>query len=93
MTPAQFLARLKRKELVPAYLFLGAEVYQGRRCREALLDAALGPDGRESGLAHYDAAESSLVEVVDDARSLSLFASDRVILVTGAEAALPRQKS
>ena len=35
MTPAQFLARMKRKEIAPAYLFLGAEAYQGRRCREA----------------------------------------------------------
>ena len=93
MTPAQFLARVKRKELAPAYLFLGAEAYQGRRCREALLDAVLGPDGRENGLAQYDLAESSLVYLVDDARSLSLFAADRVILATGAEAALPRQKS
>ena len=93
MTPAHFLARVKRKELAPAYLFLGAEVYQGHRCREALLGAALGPDGRENGLAQYDLTETSLVQVVDDARSLSLFAADRVILVTGAEAALPRQKS
>lgn len=93
MTPAQFLARVKRKEFAPAYLFLGAEFYQGRRCREALLDAVLGPDGRENGLAQYDLSEASLVQVVDDARSLSLFAADRVILVTGAEAALPRQKS
>jgi DNA polymerase-3 subunit delta len=93
MTPAQFLARVKRNEIAPAYLFLGAEVYQGRRCRNALLDAALGPDGRESGFTQYDLADSSLVQIVDDARSLSLFAADRVILVTGAEAALPRQKS
>jgi len=93
MTPVQFLARVKRTELAPAYLFLGAEVYQGRRCREALIDAVLGLDGRENGLAQYDLAESSLVQVVDDARALSLFAADRVILVTGAEAALPRQKS
>jgi len=93
MTPALFLARMKRKEIAPAYLFLGAEAYQGRRCREALLDAVLGPEGRENGLAQYDLAETSLVQVVDDARSLSLFAAQRVILLTNAEAALPRQKS
>lgn len=93
MTPAQFLARIKRKEFAPAYLFLGAESYQGSQCREALLDAVLGPDGRENGLARHDLSESSLVQVVDDARSLSLFAADRVVLVTSAEAALPRQKT
>ena len=93
MTPAQFLARMKRKEMAPAYLFLGAEAYHGRFCREALLDAVLGPGDRENSLAQYDLGESSLAQIVDDARSLSLFASERVIIVTNAEAALPRQKS
>jgi DNA polymerase-3 subunit delta len=93
MTPAQFLARMKRKEVAPAYLFIGAEAYQGRRCREALLDAVLRPEERENGLAQYDLGENSLAQVMDDARSLSLFADHRVILVTNAEAALPRQKS
>ncbi len=93
MTPAQFLARVKRKEIAPAYLFLGAEAYQGRRCREALLDAVLGPEGRENGLTQYDLAEHSLAQVIDDARSLSLFAAERVILIASAEAALPHQKS
>ncbi|HLN03811.1 MAG TPA: DNA polymerase III subunit delta [Bryobacteraceae bacterium] len=93
MTPAQFLARMKRKEIAPAYLLLGAEAYQGRRCRDALLDAVFGPEERESGLAQYDLGENSLAQVMDDARSLSLFADQRVILVTNAEAALPRQKS
>ncbi len=93
MTPAQFLARMKRKEIAPAYLLLGAEAYQGRRCRDALLDAVFGPEERVSGLAQYDLGENSLAQVMDDARSLSLFADQRVILVTNAEAALPRQKS
>jgi DNA polymerase-3 subunit delta len=93
MSPAQFLARIKRKEISPAYLFLGAEAYQGRRCREALLDTMLGPGERENGLAQYDLTETSLAQVVDDARSLSLFAAQRVILVSNAEAALPRTKA
>ncbi len=93
MTPQQFLARMKRKEVAPAYLFLGAEAYHARLCRDALLDAALGPDGRDNGVTQYDLGENSLAQVVDDARSLSLFASERVILAASAEAALPRQKS
>jgi DNA polymerase-3 subunit delta len=93
MTPAQFLARVKRNEISSAYLFLGAEVYQAKRCRDALMDRVLGPDGRESGFTHYDLNESSLAQVVDDARSLSLFAAQRLIQVSNAEAALPRGKS
>ena len=41
MTPAQFLARMKRRDFAPAYLFLGSEAYERRRCREALIEAEL----------------------------------------------------
>src|ERR1700737_1071214 len=93
MTPRQFLSHIKRNQIAPAYLFLGAEAHERRRCREALLDAMLGAGERENGLAKYDLTDASLAQVFDDARSLSLFASQRVILVSSAEAALPRQKS
>jgi len=93
MSPAQFLARIKRNDIAPAYLFLGAEAYQGRQCREALLDAMLGAGERENSMAQYDLTETSLAQVVDDARSLSLFAAQRVILVSNAETALPRGRA
>ncbi len=92
MTPAQFLAQMKRGEFAPAYLFLGAEGYQRARCRKALLDAMLRAEDREEGIARHDLGEASLAEVIDDARALSLFASRRVLLISNAEAALPRQK-
>jgi DNA polymerase III subunit delta len=93
MTPAQFLARMKKREIAPAYLFLGAESYQRRICREALLSAALGDANREDALTRHDLRASALAEVIDDARSLSLFASERVILAAGAEAALPKGRA
>jgi len=92
VTPAQFLARIKRDQIAPAYLFLGTEAYQRRRCREALIEAVAGQD-RENALAQYDLSESSLAAVVDDARALSLFASRRVIVVVSAEAVLPRGRA
>jgi DNA polymerase-3 subunit delta len=90
MTPAQFLSRMKKRELSPAFLFVGPEAYQRRACREALLRAALGDADRDSAVTRYDLNEVELAEVIDDARSLSLFASDRVILVRSAEAVLPK---
>ena len=92
MTPAQFLARVKRGEIAPAYLFLGSEGYDRRRAREALLAAVLGGE-RESGLTQYDLGETPLAAIVDDARALNLFASSRVISVFHAEAALPRTRA
>jgi len=80
MTPAQFLARVKRNEIPPVCLFLGQESYNRRRCREAL--------GVE--FEQYDASETSLAAIVDDARAMSLFATERLIFVIGAETAMPR---
>src|SRR4051812_25538306 len=92
MSPDQFLARMKKGTIASAYLFLGPEAYDRRRCREALLNAMLATEEREDGLAQYDLRDTSLADVVDDARSLSLFAARRVIVVANAELALPRQK-
>src|SRR5438874_2583084 len=92
MSPDQFLARVKKGAIAPAYLFLGQEAYGRRRCREALLNAMLAPEEREEGLTHYDLRETSLTDVIDDARSLSLFASKRVIVISNAELAMPRQQ-
>jgi len=92
MTPERFLQSLKRQGPTAAYLFLGSEPHQRGRCRRALVEAALPEDERESGLTRFDLAESSLPAVIDDARSLSLFSSRRLIHVRNAEAALPRQR-
>ncbi len=84
MTSAQFLTRVKRKEVPPVCLFLGQEGYNRRLCREALIAALeIAPEQR-------DASETSLAAIIDDARALSLFASERLIFVIGAEAAMPR---
>jgi DNA polymerase-3 subunit delta len=93
MTTAQFLARMKKREIAPAYLFVGSEMYQRRICREALLRAALGEADRDNAVTRYDLNEAELAEVIDDARALSLFASNRVILVRSAEAVLPKGKA
>jgi DNA polymerase-3 subunit delta len=93
MTPAQFVARIKRREIGPAYLFLGDEDYERKRCRDVLITTLLTPEEREAGITQYDLNDNSLAQVLDDARSLSLFAPSRVILVANAEAALPRGKA
>jgi DNA polymerase-3 subunit delta len=84
MTPAQFLARVKKNDIPPAVLFLGQESYNRRRCREALI-AARGVDPEQ-----FEMAESSLAAVIDDARAMSLFASERVMIAVSAETAMPR---
>jgi len=86
MTPAQFLTRMERGQIAPAYLFLGPESYHRGRARAALLKAF-------SAVTQYDLAGTALAEVIDDARALSLFASERLIFAGNSEAALPRTRS
>jgi DNA polymerase-3 subunit delta len=91
MTPEQFLARIIKNPPAPVYLFIGQESYQRKLCKNALLERALPGAARADGLTQTDLEDRTLAEVVDDARSLSLFAQDRVIWVSSAELALPRR--
>ena len=93
MTPDQFLAKLKRDGPEPIYLFLGPEAFERDRCRRALLDAALPPEAREDGFTRHDLTQVALSEAIDDARSMSLFATRRLIWLASAEAAVPRARA
>jgi DNA polymerase III subunit delta len=87
VTAAQLIARVKKGAPPPAVLLLGPEAYDRRRLKEAL--TAAFPEG---SVTQHDLSELTLAEVLDDARSLSLFATERLIWIVNAEAALPRGK-
>ncbi len=93
MNPEQFLAKIAKQPPAPAYLFLGQEGYQRKLCREALLARVLPGEARNDGFTQVDLEGSTLNDVLDDARSLSLFASERLIWIASAELALPRRLS
>ncbi len=88
MTSDQLLGRIKKAPPPPALLLLGPEVYQRGLVKQALA-AALPHDA----VTAHDLTQVSLAEVIDDARSLALFASDRLIWVSNAEAALPKGRA
>jgi DNA polymerase-3 subunit delta len=88
MTPAQFQARVKKGTVPPATLLLGPEAYERRRIKDALLRTVPA-----DAVSQHDLADFTLSEILDDARSLSLFASERLIWVVNAELALPRGRA
>src|SRR5688572_10021101 len=92
MTAGQFLREIEKRP-APAYLFLGPDPYERKRCRTALVERAMPADERENGLTRHDLEEMPLAGVLDDACSLSLFASSRVIWIASAEGALPKGKA
>ena len=90
MTPQQFLNEAKSGNPAPLYLFAGPESYRRRICRRTLIDKFLPEEIREEGLSRHDLDEVTLRDVLDDASSFSLFASQRVLLVSSAEHVLPK---
>lgn len=93
MTPERFQQIIAKGSPAPVYLFIGPELYQLGLCRRALIEKVLAPEDRENGLTRYDLDTSSMSTILDDARSLSLFAAERVVWVSGAEGALPRGRA
>jgi DNA polymerase-3 subunit delta len=79
---------VKKGTVPPATLLLGHEAYERRRIKDALL-ATLPPEA----VSQHDLGELTLAEILDDARALSLFASERLIWVVNAELALPRGRA
>ena len=89
------LIRRFRKGGKPAagYLFLGAEPFYRGRCRQALCEAALGKNPDETAVEEIDLGEIPLTGLIEEARTLSLFCSDRVVIGRNAELAVPRTAS
>ena len=88
MTPPQLLARVKKNDIPAAVLLLGPEAYERRRIKEAMTGAF--PEG---SITQHDLGEVTLAQVLDDARALSLFASERLVWVVNAESVLPRGRA
>ena len=88
MNAAQLLTKWKNGNAPPAILLLGPEAYERRRIKQAMMAGA-----SQDAVAQHDLMEIDLAEALDDARSLSLFASERLIWMVNAEAALPRGKA
>lgn len=72
------------------YLFLGAEPFYRSRCKQAIRDAVLGSDPDETAAVEVDLSERDLADLIDEARTQSLFVSERLIVGRSAEQAVPR---
>jgi len=79
----RFVSEVQARKLRPAYVFVGAEVFFRKRCREAILEHLVTPDLRDFSLFEFDLAETDLVEVLDRARTPSLMAPFQVFFVRG----------
>jgi DNA polymerase-3 subunit delta len=79
----RFVSEVQAHKLRPAYVFVGAEVFFRKRCREAILEHLVSPDLRDFSLFEFDLAETDLAEVLDRVRTPSLVAPFQVFFVRG----------
>lgn len=94
MKPKAFLRALQAGDPpAPGVLLLGPEIFFRDRCRKALKQAVLGdlaPDAE--GLVDIDLKNQPIAHLLDETRSLSLFATSRLIVARNAEGALPKTR-
>ena len=86
----RFVSEVQAHKLRPAYVFVGAEVFFRKRCREAILEHLVTPDLRDFSLFEFDLAETDLVDVLDRARTPSLMAPFQVFFVRGVKSLFGR---
>src|ERR1700694_5548227 len=86
----RFVSEVQARKLRPAYVFVGAEVFFRKRCREAIIEHLVTPDLRDFSLFEFDLAETDLVEVLDRARTPSLMAPFQVFFVRGVKSLFGR---
>ena len=95
MKPRQALQALRKSSPAAGYLFLGNEQYYRDRCRKALhqavLDNAGGVGAESDGATEFDLNERTIEELIDDARTLTLFGGNRLIIGWNADETLPRR--
>jgi DNA polymerase-3 subunit delta len=80
------LAAIERGELAPVYALAGEESYLIERCIEGLRCAVLGKDGGRGGsfnLDNYELRSSGLGAALDSARTLPMFAKQRLVIARG----------
>jgi DNA polymerase-3 subunit delta len=86
----RFVSAVQARKLRPAYVFVGAEVFFRKRCREAVLEHLVTPDLRDFSFFEFDLAETGLAEILDHARTPSLMAPFQVFFVRGVKALFGR---
>ncbi len=79
----RFIAEIAGRKYRPAYVLIGDEVFFRDRCRAAVLQHLIPSEMREFSLNDVDLADTSLLEILDRARTPSLMAPFQVFFIRG----------
>ena len=79
----RFIAEIAGRKHRPTYVLIGDEVFFRDRCRAAVLQHLIPSEMREFSLNDVDLADTSLLEILDRARTPSLMAPFQVFFIRG----------
>ena len=88
----RFVQDVTTRKLRTGYVFVGDEAFFRRTCRDAILQHLVPEGMREFSLYEFDLDSTSLVEILDRARTPSLMANFQVFFVRGVKSLYGRGK-
>ena len=88
----RFVEEVSTRRLKPGYVFIGDEAFFRRSCREAILEHLVPEGTREFSLYDFDLESTSLIEILDRARTPSFMAPFQVFFVRGVKTLYGRGK-
>ena len=91
LTATDFQRALATGQFAPGYLLIGSELFFRDRIRRTLIEVFV--NGQKQDVFEHDLAEIPVRDALDDAASLGLFASRRLLWLRNAESLLPRRRS
>ncbi len=81
MTYAAEIAKIKKGQFSPVYLFLGTETYFIQEARKLLLEHAMPEEDQDLNVGTYNLDEVPLSHALEDAESIPFFGDRRVVIV------------
>lgn len=85
MLPDELLARLAKGKPVPGILLLGGDAYLRELCRRKIVEAYVPEASRDWGIKRFSADDDEIADVLGQAQTLPMLASQQVIFVSGME--------
>lgn len=86
LTPHELLARLAKREPVPAIALFGGDSYLREMCRKKITDAFVDPGMRDWGIRKFSAEDDEVTAILGQAQTTPMLAPRQVIFVTDVEA-------